>query len=41
MDDLVDFALREKYSKVSLLRSKLDDMNKVIDWTAFVKLFPD
>jgi IS5 family transposase len=41
MDDLVDFALREKYSKVSLLRSKLDDMNKIIDWTAFLKLFPD
>jgi IS5 family transposase len=41
MDDLVDFALREKYSKVSLLRSKLDDMNKIIDWTAFIKLFPE
>ena len=41
MDDLIDFALREKYSKVSLLRSKLDDMNKIIDWNKFVALFPD
>lgn len=41
MDDLIDFALKEKYEKVSLLRSKLDDMNKIIDWIAFIKLFPE
>jgi IS5 family transposase len=41
MDDLIDFALKEKYEKVSLLRSKLDDMNKIINWNAFIKLFPD
>jgi len=41
MDNLVDFALREKYSKVSLLKSKLDDMNKLIDWNKFIALFPD
>jgi len=40
MNNLVDFALKEKYSKVSALRSKLDDMNKLIDWDAFIKLFP-
>jgi IS5 family transposase len=41
MDNLVDFALKEKYTKVSLLRSKLDEMNKIIDWDAFLKLFPE
>ncbi len=41
MDNLVDFALRDKYAKVSLLKSKLDDMNKLIDWQAFLKLFPE
>jgi transposase, IS5 family len=41
MDNLVDFALKEKYEQVSKLKSRLDDMNHLIDWTAFVKLFPE
>jgi IS5 family transposase len=41
MDNLLDFALKEKYEQVSKLKSKLDDMNHLIDWTAFLKLFPD
>jgi len=32
MENLIDFALKEKYKNVSLLRSKLDDMNKLINW---------
>jgi len=40
MDNLIDYALQEKYAKVSKLKSKLDDMNKLIDWDAFIKLFP-
>jgi IS5 family transposase len=41
MDNLVDFALRGKYEQVSKLKSKLDEMNHLIDWTAFLKLFPE
>ena len=39
MENLVDFALREKYSKVKNLRSNLEDMKKIIDWNGFLLLF--
>jgi IS5 family transposase len=33
--------MKEKYEKVSKLKSKLDEMNALIDWTAFLKLYPE
>src|SRR3990167_6189143 len=41
MESLVNFALQEKYSKVKKLRSRLEDMNKLIDWDKFIELFPE
>src|SRR3989344_4937558 len=41
MKSLIDFALREKYEKVKELRSRLEEMKKIIDWNAFLPLFPD
>jgi len=41
MNTLTDFALKEKYEKVSKLRSNLDEINKLIDWKALLKLFPE
>lgn len=41
MKNLVDFALREKYEKVKKLRTRLEDMNKLLDWNRFLALFPD
>jgi len=40
MNDLVNFALRQKFSKVKKLRSKLSEMNCLLDWKAFELLFP-
>jgi len=40
MDSLTDFALREKYSKVQKLRSRLEEMNKLFNWEKFASLFP-
>jgi len=41
MKNLIDFALREKYEKVRELRSNLEEMKAIIDWDAFLPLFPD
>ena len=41
MESLVNFALKEKYSRVKKLRSRLEEMNKLIDWDKFVELFPE
>ena len=41
MKNLVDFALQNKYDKVKKLRSRLEDMKKILDWDAFLALFPD
>ena len=41
MKNLIDFALQEKYAKVKKLRSRLEDMKKIIDWNSFLKLLPD
>ncbi len=40
MHTLTDFALKEKYKKVHQLRSRLDEMKKLIDWNKFLALFP-
>ncbi len=39
MNSLTDFALKQKYAKVKKLRSRLDEMNHLFDWGAFVSLF--
>ena len=41
MKNLIDFALQEKYAKVKKLRSRLEDMKNIIDWSSFLKLLPD
>lgn len=41
MESLVNFALKEKYSKVKKLRDRLEKMKSLIDWNAFLKLFPE
>ena len=40
MKDLIDFALREKYAKVKKLRSRLEEMKKIIDWDSFLPYLP-
>ena len=41
MESLVNFALKEKYAKVKKLRSRLENMDKIIDWNKFLALFPE
>lgn len=41
MNSLTDFALKQKYEHVKKLRSRLEDMNNLFDWNAFVSLFPE
>jgi len=41
MENLVDYALKEKYEKVKQLRSRLEDINQLINWESFLSLFPD
>ncbi|MDP2947468.1 MAG: hypothetical protein Q8N88_05125 [Nanoarchaeota archaeon] len=41
MESLAYFALKEQYSKVRKLRSRLENMNKIIDWCKFLELFPE
>lgn len=41
MESLVNFALKEKYAKVKKLRSRLENMDKIIDWNKFLGLFPE
>lgn len=41
MKTLIDFALQEKYAKVKELRSKLEEIKKLIDWDALIALFPE
>ncbi len=41
MKTLIDFALREKYSKVKELRSRLEDVKNLLYWEAFLPLFAD
>lgn len=41
MHTLIDFALKEKYDKVHKLRSRLDEMKRLIEWNRFLVLFPN
>lgn len=41
MESLVNFALQERYSKVKKLRSRLEEMNKLLNWERFLSLFPE
>lgn len=41
MQNLIDFSLKQKYSEVKKLRSRLEDMKKLIKWEAFLPLFPN
>jgi len=41
MNSLTDFALKKKYEQVKKLRSRLEEMNQLFDWNAFVSLFPE
>lgn len=40
MESLIHFALKEQYDKVQRLRSKLEDMKKLLDWDRFLEFFP-
>ena len=41
MESLIHFGLKERYAKVKQLRSRLEDMKNLIDWEAFLPLFPE
>ena len=41
MNSLTDFALKQKYAQVKKLRSRLEEMNQLFDWNAFVSLFSE
>ena len=41
METLLDFALKEKYSKVKKLRSRLEDIKQLLHWKSFLKCFPE
>lgn len=43
MGNLINFALREEFSKIKTLSrsSKLEEIEKIIDWNKFLQLFPE
>lgn len=43
MSNLISFALREEFSKIKTLSkgSKLEEIEKIIDWNNFLRLFPE
>jgi IS5 family transposase len=41
MDNFLDYAMKNKYEKVKNLRPRLEEMKKLLDWKAFLTLFPD
>lgn len=41
MESLTNFALKEKYSKVQKLRSRLEEMKKIIEWERFLPIFSE
>lgn len=41
MESLTNFALKEKYSKVKRLRSRLEEMKNLIDWKKFLPIFSE
>ena len=40
MKDLIDFALKEKYEKVKKLRSHLEKIKEIIDWSSIAESLP-
>lgn len=40
MKNLIDFALKEKYEKVKKLRSNLEEINKLVDWSSIAQSIP-
>jgi len=40
MENLSDFFLRKKYENVKKLKSKLEEINLLVDWDEFYKFFP-
>ena len=41
MENFLDYALKNKYKKVKTLRPRLEEMKNLLDWNAFLQLFPD
>ena len=41
MKTLIDYALKQKYNQVRKLRSRLEEMNNLVDWDAFIPLFKE
>ena len=41
MDTFLDYAMKNKYENVKKLRPRLEEMKNLLDWKAFLKLFPD
>ena len=41
MENLVDFALREKYSEVAKRNSGLEELDRLVDWDGLVACLPD
>lgn len=41
MNDLIDFALKNKYEQVQKLRPRLDKMKRLLDWKKFSTIFPE
>lgn len=41
MENFLDYALKNKYEKVKNLRPRLEEMKKLLNWKAFLQLFPD
>jgi len=40
MENLIDYALKTKYEKVSKLKKNLEEINKLINWRKFLNVFP-
>jgi hypothetical protein len=41
MTTIISFALQNQYKKIKSLRSRLEEMHEIINWKAFLKIFPD
>jgi IS5 family transposase len=41
VENFLDYALKNKYEKVKSLRPRLEEMKNLLNWNAFLKLFPD
>ena len=41
MENFLDYALKRKYEQVKKLRPRLEEMKELLNWKAFLRLFPD